>query len=135
MATLTPTLTLDSSDATSDVLNVSVTDTLTVKAPSQGLSTIVADTTGANNIIVTANADKQTWVFIRHTGKAADGTTDTANHCDIEITGDVAAGTLKPGEFCFFPFCGNGGSKGVQLQAVSASVTMEYAYWSDNTAQ
>ena len=134
MATLTPTLTLDSSDATSDVLNVSVTDTLTVKAPSQGLSTIVADTTGANNIIVTANADKQSWVFIRHTG-TSDGSTTTEAHCDIEITGDVAVGTLKPGEWAWFPFCGNGGSKGVQLQAVGSSVQMEYAYWSDNTAQ
>ena len=135
MATLVPTLTLKSSDAFSDVIDFTITDSLTTKAPSQSLATAVVTTTGANNIIVTANDDKQTWVFIRHTGKAADGTTDTTNHCDIEITGDVAAGTLKPGEFCFFPFCGNGASKGVQLQAVSASVTMEYAYWSDNTGQ
>jgi len=135
MATLTPTLTLSSTDAFSDVVNFSVTDTLTTKAPSQSLTKIVADTTGANNIIVTANDDKQTWVFIKHTGFAADGTTSTANHCDVELTGNTAVGTLKPGEFCFFPFCGNGSSVGVQLQAVSASVTMEYAYWSDNTAQ
>ena len=135
MATLTPTLTLNSTDAFSDVVNFSVTDTLTTKAPSQSLTKIVADTTGANNIIVTANDDKQTWVFIKHTGFAADGTTSTANHCDVELTGNTAVGTLKPGEFCFFPFCGNGSSVGVQLQAVSASVTMEYAYWSDSTAQ
>jgi len=135
MATLTPTLTLSSTDAFSDVVNFSVTDTLTTKAPSQSLTKIVADTTGANNIIVTANDDKQTWVFIKHTGFAADGTTSTANHCDVELTGNTAVGTLKPGEFCFFPFCGNGSSVGVQLQAVSASVTMEYAYWSDSTAQ
>ena len=132
---LVPTLTLNDTTTFSDTVNFSVTDSLTVIAPSSSLSTIVVDTTGANNIIVAANDNKQTWVFIRHTGYAADGTTSTANHCDIEITGDVAAGTLKPGEFCFFPFCGNGASKGVQLQAVSASVTMEYAYWSDNTAQ
>ena len=135
MATLTPTLTLKSTDAFSDVLNFTVTDDLITKAPSQSLSTIVVDTTGANNIIVTANDDKQSWVFIRHTGFAADGTTSTSNHCDVELTGNTAVGTLKPGEFCFFPFCGNGSSVGVQLQAVSASVTMEYAYWSDNTAQ
>ena len=135
MATLTPTLTLSSTDAFSDVVNFSVTDTLTTKAPSQSLTKIVVDTTGANNIIVTANDDKQTWVFIKHTGFAADGTTSTANHCDVELTGNTAVGTLKPEEFCFFPFCGNGSSVGVQLQAVSASVTMEYAYWSDSTAQ
>ena len=132
---LVPTLTINDTTTFSDTVNFSVTDSLTVIAPSSSLSTIVVDTTGANNIIVAANDNKQTWVFIRHTGYAADGTTSTANHCDIEITGDVAAGTLKPGEFCFFPFCGNGASKGVQLQAVSASVTMEYAYWSDSTGQ
>ena len=132
---LVPTLTINDTTTFSDVINFSVTDSLTVTSPSQSLSTATATTTGANNIIVTANDDKQTWVFIRHTGKAADGTTDTANHCDVELTGDVAVGTLKPLEFLFFPFCGNGSSVGVQLQAVSASVTMEYDYWSDNTAQ
>ena len=135
MATLTPTLILSSTDAFTDIVNFSISDTLTTKAPSQSLSKIVVDTTGANKIIVTANDNKQTWVFIKHTGKAADGTTDTSNHCDVELTGNTAVGTLKPGEFCFFPFCGNGASVGVQLQAVSASVTMEYAFWSDNTAQ
>ena len=33
MATLTPTLTLESTDATSDSLSLSVTDSLTVDAP------------------------------------------------------------------------------------------------------
>ena len=134
MATLVPTLTLTSTDATSDELSFSVTDSLTIKAPSQSLSTIIADTTGANNIIVAANADKQTWVFVRHTG-TSDGSSSTSAHCDIELTGDVAVGTLKPNEWFFFPFCGNGASKGVQLQAVGSAVQLEYAYWSDSTAQ
>ena len=134
MATLIPTLSLTSSDATSDQLDFSDIDTLTIKAPSSSLSQVVVDTTGANNIIVAANDNKQTWVFIRHTG-TTDGSTTTTAHCDVELTGDVAVGTLKPGEFCFFPFCGNGSSVGVQLQAVGSSVQMEYAYWSDSTAQ
>ena len=134
MATLIPTLSLTSSDATSDQLDFSVIDTLTIKAPSSSLSQVVVDTTGANNIIVAANDNKQTWVFIRHTG-TTDGSTTTTAHCDVELTGDVAVGTLKPGEFCFFPFCGNGSSVGVQLQAVGSAVQMEYAYWSDSTAQ
>jgi|TARA_R100001530_G_scaffold56685_1_gene41355 hypothetical protein len=134
MATLTPTLTLTSTDATTDQLAFSVTDSLTVKAPSQGLSTIIVDTTGANNIIVPANADKQTWVYVRHTG-TTDGSTTTTQHCDIELTGDVAIGTLKANEWFWFPHCGNGGSTGVQLQSVSGSIQMEYGYWSDSTAQ
>ena len=131
---LVPTLTLNDTTTFSDTINFSVTDSLTVKAPSRSLSTIIADTTGANNIIVAANADKQTWVFVRHTG-TSDGSSSTAAHVDIELTGDVAVGTLKANEWFFFPFCGNGGSTGVQLSAVGSVVQCEYAYWSDSTAQ
>ena len=134
MATLIPSLTLTSSDATSDQLNFSVIDTLTTKAPNVNLSQIVVDTTGANNIIVAANDNKQSWVYIKHTG-TTDGSTATTAHCDVELTGDVAVGTLKAGEWFFFPFCGNGASKGVQLQAVGSAVQLEYAYWSDSTGQ
>ena len=131
---LVPTLTIADTTTFSDEINFSVTDSLTVTAPSSSLSTIVVDTTGANNIIVAANDNKQTWLFVRHTG-TSDGSSSTSAHCDIEITGDVAVGTLKPGEWFFFPFCGNGASKGVQLQAVGSAVQCEYAYWSDSTGQ
>ena len=131
---LEPTLIIKDSTTFSDEINFSVTDSLTVTAPSSSLSTIVVDTTGANNIIVAANDNKQTWLFVRHTG-TSDGSSSTSAHCDIEITGDVAVGTLKPGEWFFFPFCGNGASKGVQLQAVGSAVQCEYAYWSDSTGQ
>jgi len=131
---LVPTLTLTDTTTFSDEVSFSVTDSLTVTAPSSSLSTIVVDTTGANNIIVAANDNKQTWLFVRHTG-TSDGSSSTSAHCDIEITGDVAVGTLKPNEWFFFPFCGNGASKGVQLQAVGSAVQCEYAYWSDSTAQ
>ena len=131
---LVPTLTIKDTTTFSDEINFSVTDSLTVTAPSSSLSTIVVDTTGANNIIVAANDNKQTWLFVRHTG-TSDGSSSTSAHCDIELTGDVAVGTLKPNEWFFFPFCGNGASKGVQLQAVGSAVQLEYAYWSDSTAQ
>jgi len=131
---LVPTLTLNDTTTFSDTINFSVTDELTVTAPSRSLSTIIADTTGANNIIVAANDNKQTWLFVRHTG-TSDGSSTTSAHCDIELTGDVAVGTLKSGEWFFFPFCGNGASKGVQLQAVGSAVQLEYAYWSDSTGQ
>ena len=131
---LVPTLTITDTTTFSDEISFSVTDSLTVKAPSSSLTTIIADTTGANNIIVAANDNKQTWLFVRHTG-TSDGSASTSAHCDIELTGDVAVGTLKPGEWIFFPFCGNGGSVGVQLQAVGSAVQCEYAYWSDSTAQ
>ena len=52
MATLTPKLTLTSTDATSDTLSFSVDDTLTVTNPSVGLSKVVVTTAGASTIIV-----------------------------------------------------------------------------------
>ena len=73
-------------------------------------------------------------MFVRHTG-TSDGSSTTSAHCDIELTGNVAVGTLKANEWFFFPFCGNGASKGVQLQAVGSAVQLEYAYWSDSTGQ
>ena len=134
MATLTTTLSLHSIDSSSDELDITVSDSLTIKSPSIGISKATITTTGANHIIVPANADKQTWVFIRHTGEDSNGASITTE-VEIEITGDVAVGTLKVGEWCWFPFCGNGGSKGVQLQSSSGEIVVEYGYWSDSTAQ
>ena len=118
---LVPTLTLNDTTTFSDKINFSVTDELTVKAPSLSLSTIIVDTTGANNIILPANDNKQTWLFVRHTG-TTDGSSSATAHVDIELTGNVAIGTLKPNEWFWFPHCGNGGSTGIQLQSVSGAV-------------
>ena len=129
MATLTPTLTLASTDATSDELSFSVTDTLTVKAPAQSLSTMIADGTGANNIVVPLTGGITTYFFCRHTG-TTDGTTTTTQLVDVEETGDAAFARLGPGEWLFLPFCHHGGSVGVQLHVQHASVVqMEYSFW------
>ena len=59
MATLTPTLTLTSTDATTDQLSFSVTDSLSVTAPHIGLAKIAVSTTGANNIIQTTRMEER----------------------------------------------------------------------------
>ena len=51
MATLTPTLTLTSSDATSETLNLSVTDSLTVTDPSVGISRITITTADNQELV------------------------------------------------------------------------------------
>ena len=119
MATLTPTLTLTSTDATTDQLSFSVTDTLSVTAPHIGLAKIAATTTGANNIIQPAT-DGQTY-YVYAGGSAV---TTTLN---IELTGDVVIGKLAAGEFMFMPVGGH--SLGVQLQASSGTIVAEYAYF------
>ena len=125
MPTLTPTLTLTSSDITSDELNFSVTDSLTVTAPSQSLSTVVADTTGANTILKAASS-AVTYIFIRHTG-TTDGSTGTSQLLALENTDDTQFGSLKAGEWCFIPHLS--GSLGIQLQSASGSIQAEYGYW------
>ena len=52
---LIPTLTIKDSTSFSDEINFSVTDSLTVTAPSSSLSTIVATATGSQSIIIPAS--------------------------------------------------------------------------------
>ena len=128
MATLTPTLTLTSTDATTDQLAFSVTDSLSVTSPLQSMSKVVATATGSDTIIVPANT-AIAYLFVRHTG-TTDGTTTTTQLVDVEETGDAAFARLGPGEWLFMPFCHHGGSVGVQLHVQHASVVqMEYSFW------
>ena len=126
MATLTPTLTLTSTDATSDQLAFSVTDSLSVTAPHIGLAKISVSTTGANNIIQPATDGQTYYVYVRHTGVDASGS-DVTTTCNIELTGDVIIGKLAAGEFMFMPVGGQ--YLGVQLQASSGTIVAEYAYF------
>ena len=126
MATLTPTLTLTSTDATTDQLSFSVTDSLSVTAPHIGLAKIAATTTGANNIIQPATDGQTYYVYVHHTGVDASGSSVTTT-LNIELTGDVIIGKLAAGEFMFMPVGGH--SLGVQLQASSGTIVAEYAYF------
>ena len=129
MATLIPTLTLNSADATTDNLNFTVTDSLTVKAPSHGLSTHIATNTGGDNIVVPLTGGTITYFYCRHTG-TTDGSTSTTQLVDVEETGDAAFARLGPGEWLFLPFCHHAGNVGIQFQVAHASnVQMEYAFW------
>ena len=126
MATLTPTLTLTSTDATTDQLSFSVTDTLSVTAPHIGLAKLAVTTTGANNIIQPATDGQTYYVYVKHTGVDSSGSAVTTT-LNIELTGDVIIGKLAAGEFMFMPVGGH--SLGVQLQASSGTIVAEYAYF------
>jgi len=126
MATLTPTLTLTSTDATTDQLSFSVTDQLSVTAPHVGLAKLAVTTTGANNIIQPATDGQTYYVYVKHTGVDANGSTVTTT-LNVELTGDVVIGKLAAGEFMFMPVGGH--SLGVQLQASSGTIVAEYAYF------
>tara|TARA_R100000234_G_scaffold60178_1_gene36469 strand:+ start:146 stop:508 length:363 start_codon:yes stop_codon:yes gene_type:complete len=117
MATLTPTLTLTSSDATSDSLALSVTDSLTVTDPSVGISRITITTADNQELVDEATSG----VFYFYAKNM-----DSSNFVILQTTGSVQYARLSPGEFCFFPV--NDGN-GLEARADTASCVLEYAYW------
>ena len=126
MATLVPTLTLTSSDAFSDVLDFTVTDSLSVTSPSQGLTLVTATTTGADTVIV-PNLDARRFLFLRHTSVDSGGSTVTTNLKVEEGDGNWFS-LLGPGEWLFVPLNANGAHK-IQLEATGGTIVAEYAYW------
>ena len=127
MATLTPTLTLESTDATSDTLSFSVTDSLTVTDPQIGLSKIAATTTG-NETIILASHSSNRYLYLKHTGKDA-GDSAVTTTLGVEIENNKAFAELGAGEWMFVPVAQTGGSVAVQLEASSGTIVAEYAYW------
>ena len=131
MATLTPTLTLASTDISSDTLSFSVTDSLTVAAPLVGISKIVATATGNQSVIIPASTGIA-YLYIKHTG-TTDGSTATARQVDVEFTSDEAIARLSAGEFLFMPVHHAEANVGVQLHVQHSNssdvVQMEYAFF------
>lgn len=145
MATLTPTLTLSSSDVFVDQpLSLSVSDSLTVEAPMTDISRMNTDDNIGNGAgIIVADLIQDTYyMYVKHTGiLASDGTSKanatadyvTLSNADGEAGSDIIR--LYPGEFAFFPLApsdgGDGGTEagGLKVTAGSAAVQINYAYW------
>ena len=117
MATLTPTLTLTSTDATSDALSFSVTDSLTVGAPLQSLAQVTI-TTADNQELVDDGVSGIFYFYAKNL--------DATNFIILQTTASEQYARLSPGEFCFFPI--NDGN-GLEARADTASCNVEYAYW------
>ena len=113
MATLTPTLTLTSTDATTDQLAFSVTDSLNITKAVIGPSKI-ATSTGDLTLLAAASYTKS-YVYMKNTD-------DTIN---IQVKfGSAANLLLAPGEFTFLPWdSGNN----IVVASVSGEPYLEYA--------
>ena len=117
MATLNVTLTLSSSDATSDNLSLTAVDSLTIGAPIQGISQVTI-TTADNQELVDDGTSGVFYFYAKNT--------DSTNFVILQTTASVQYARLSPGEFCFFPI--NDGA-GLEARADTASIILEYAYW------
>ena len=147
MATLTPTLTITSTDAfANESFSLSVTDSLTVENPMSQLSRM---RTGDNpfghgaGVILDEEITTDTFVYVKHTGLLASDGTTAANVSNDFIKlgngdGDAAADiiTLYPGEFAFFPVTKNNDTNddgaepgGLKVTAASAAVLIEFCFW------
>jgi len=130
MATLTPTLTLTSSDTSSDALALTVTDSLTVKNPQIGPSRKAANANGGSKINIAETTDANKYVYLKHTGLKEDGSTATTNALEVHVFENSAARDifrLQAGEFAFFPLLAAN-----YVQVVSNDthkILVEYAYY------
>ena len=125
MATLNATLTLASTDATSDALSMTVTDSLTTGPPSIGISKVAIAAGGGDDTTLVASSAGNKYVYIKHTGFQSDGTTATSNEIVVDF-GTTDSIRLSTGEFAFFPV---NDSNGLEARADTASCSLEYAYW------
>ena len=125
MATLTPTIKLESTDATSDSLSFTVNPSVSVTDPSVGLSKIAATTTGGDTIIVPDHSDTR-YLYLKHTGKDASDSAVTPT-LNVETADDVPFAKLSANEWMFVPV--GGANLKIQLQASASTIIAEYAYW------
>tara|TARA_R100000234_G_scaffold111520_1_gene84525 strand:+ start:199 stop:591 length:393 start_codon:yes stop_codon:yes gene_type:complete len=128
MATLTPTLTLASTDATSDTaFTFTVTDSLSVGAPQAGLSKLAANANGGADVTLHTTTANPTYFYIKNTGLQSDGSTSTTNKLEVKF-GSTDSLRLQAGEFAFFPVV-----TGIAVKVVSndsQTVLVEYLYFS-----
>lgn len=152
MATLTPSLSIVANSNTassspgiqSDAISFTVSDSLTVSAPSAGISRISTAANplgaGAGVLLTEAASTATTFVYIKHLGVLASNGTTASHESNDFITlsnedADVSFIKLQPDEFAFFPllpFDGTDGGVepgGLKVTAGSAAVMIEYGYW------
>ena len=126
MATLTSKITLTSTDATSDTLSMSVSKNITVGPPAVGISKVAINAGGGADTVLVASSAGNKYVYVKHTGYAADGTTATSNEVIVEFGGTDSI-RLSTGEWAFFP-----AKASTVVEAVSnhtSTILVEYAYW------
>ena len=113
MATLTPTLTLVSTDVTTDELNLSVTDSLTIAQKVIAPSRVVTSTSDLT--LFASSSYSRSYVYLKNI--------DDTIAMDVDF-GSTASFNIKPGEFAFFPWHA---SQNIVVAADSGTPVLEYA--------
>jgi len=120
MATLTPTLTLASTDATSDTaFTFTVTDALTVGEPSIGLSRQSIATGSAQDVLASNSAFS--YLFIKNASSS-----NAAAFIQVKLGGSAVI-RLDVEEFAFVPMYSG---LAVQAESYTAACVLEFAQFS-----
>ena len=115
MATLVPTLTITSADATSDELSFSVTDSLTIAQKVIAPSKIKLSTSDLT--LFASSSYSRSYVYLKNL--------DSSIAMDIDF-GTTASFNLAALEFAFFPWHA---SQNIVVAADSGTPILEYALW------
>tara|TARA_R100000808_G_C2139513_1_gene147411 strand:+ start:1249 stop:1623 length:375 start_codon:yes stop_codon:yes gene_type:complete len=117
---LTPTLTLTSSTASTDPVSISLTDTLTITDPIEtGKVNITtgAGTVGRNTLIPSSDSNTY-YVFLQNT--------DSTNFVLVRRDNGSNMMKLHAGEFAYFTLADG---IGLEMQADTDTVKVQYGFW------
>ena len=118
MATLKTTLTLNSNDAMSDVLSISVNHSLTTTNPTELSRKSIA--TGSAQDVVASNS-AFSYVYLK-----VISSTNDASFVQVKFGGNHIL-KLRVGEFAYMPIYN---SLAIAAEAYTAACVLEYGYWS-----
>jgi hypothetical protein len=113
MATLTPTLTLVSTDVSTDEINFSVTDSLNITKNVISPSKVKLTT---SDLEIGPTTYGKSYVYLKNT--------DDTIAINIEVTDGNSTMQLAAGEFAFFPWTG---AAGIVAYSASGTPYLEYA--------
>jgi|TARA_R110000824_G_scaffold3251_1_gene15418 hypothetical protein len=113
MATLTPTLTLVSTDVSTDEINFSVTDSLNITKNVISPSKVKLTT---SDLEIGPTTYGKSYVYLKNT--------DDTIAINIEVTDGNSTMQLAAGEFAFFPWTG---AAGIVAHSASGTPYLEYA--------
>ena len=121
MATLTPKLTLTSSDVTTDTLSFSIEDALDTAEPTVNIARQSIATGSAQAVIASNSAFSHVFLHV------ASGT-NASDWVQIKLGGDAKM-KMRVGEFAFFPLYT---SQAITAEAQGGACILEYGFWTNS---
>lgn len=118
MATLSIVIQISSADATSENLQISESDSVTVQPPIVNTARISVATGGKTQLLDAAVYTSDTWVYLKNV--------DATNFMTVSTDASVNFAKLAAGEIMVFPLIGGAG---IEFEADTSACILEYGIW------